>query len=420
MTIMKNGSKPKELKLGIRCGNLIIIKEVESKIGKTKSTQGYDVKIRMVECLCDCGNTTIKDYRSLFKCFKKGQISSCGCLKYKVKGREFDIDPNYGNLSEIEKIIYIENLLKDGYRNIEISRITGRSAANISLIRTKLGLKLFTPRREAPVGEVFGRLTVLRRVKVEFDSNIMCECVCECGTKTIVRLCRLLDGATKSCGCYAKEVARGLMVNNLIPNNTKHADGIRTSPFYYLFSVWMGAKQRCYNPNNKRYSTYGERGITMYESWINDYPAFKKWVLENIGEKPEGSSKKRGDSYSLDRINVNKGYEPGNLKWSTFIEQMNNKSIHTLGHITKPKKREEGFIVPESPVYTKIYEDHYGVQVKKGNVIHHIDWDGSNNDPSNLIEVTREEHGWLHRTLQYELRNCLRDEIIDILRKRNN
>lgn len=72
----------------------------------------------------------------------------------------------------------------------------------------------------------------------------------------------------------------------------------------------------------------------------------------------------------------------------------------------------------KSRYYRGIYESHYNVVIKEGNEIHHIDHDYSNNHPSNLIEVTVKEHGWLHQDKQkYALRNCPREEIFIHLQK---
>ena len=90
---------------------------------------------------------------------------------------------------------------------------------------------------------------------------------------------------------------------------------------------------------------------------------------------------------------------------------ISNKSIED---VTDEYYREQR----KSDYYRRIYENHYNVVIKEGNHIHHIDHDYRNNNPSNLIEVTVEEHGWLHRDKQqYSLRNCPREEILIHLQK---
>ena len=76
-------------------------------------------------------------------------------------------------------------------------------------------------------------------------------------------------------------------------------------------------KQRCLNPNHSVYSYYGGKGIKVFEDWINDFKEFEKWILENLRQKPEGTT--------LDRINSNEDYVPGNIRWSSYSIQNTNK-----------------------------------------------------------------------------------------------
>jgi hypothetical protein len=79
------------------------------------------------------------------------------------------------------------------------------------------------------------------------------------------------------------------------------------------YAAWDSAKQRCTNPNHPRWKDYGGRGITMCEAWRTDFLVF----LRDVGPKPVG--------YTLDRIDNDRGYEPGNVRWTDWKTQENNK-----------------------------------------------------------------------------------------------
>lgn len=79
-----------------------------------------------------------------------------------------------------------------------------------------------------------------------------------------------------------------------------------------LYHTWMGMKQRCANPKHGKYPRYGGRGITVCERWMT----FSNF-LADMGERPEGKT--------LDRIDNERGYEPGNVRWATPKEQMANR-----------------------------------------------------------------------------------------------
>ena len=82
-----------------------------------------------------------------------------------------------------------------------------------------------------------------------------------------------------------------------------------------LYSVWLGMKSRCKNPNYKHYNNYGERGITVCEEWRTNFGAFLEW----------GISAGYAKGLTIERIDNDGNYEPSNCKWATWAEQCLNK-----------------------------------------------------------------------------------------------
>lgn len=157
------------------------------------------------------------------------------------------------------------------------------------------------------VGEKHGRLEIIsfdRRNGKRYYWN----CLCSCGTIKSIRYDSLKANVIKSCGCLNKE---------LISKRTRTHGYTANSEILSEYSCWNHIIQRCTNPNNVSYYRYGGRGITICDEWRNSFEEFFKYV----GIKP-------GKEYSIDRINNNGNYEPGNVKWSTSLEQNNNLSTN--------------------------------------------------------------------------------------------
>jgi len=151
-------------------------------------------------------------------------------------------------------------------------------------------------------GERYNRWTVIEGLGY---SKWLCKC--DCGVIKEVRGTALKQGASKSCGCLQRE-----LVTKRATKHGKHETR--------LYKTWQNMKSRCNNPNASKYYLYGGKGIKVCEGWENDFNAFYNWSLEN------GYS----DKLTLDRIDGNKDYSPGNCRWVTYKVQGNNTTQNHL------------------------------------------------------------------------------------------
>lgn len=158
------------------------------------------------------------------------------------------------------------------------------------------------PRFVDLTGQTFHYLTAIEYLGQKGNkSHWLCEC--KCGNRKSFARDKLMTGDTKSCGCYAKELPHSQLTH-----------GCSGTPEYY---AWLNAKDRCYNPNYKFFHRYGGRGIRVHEQWINDFQSF----IDHIGPRPS-------KEYSLDRIDNDGDYEPGNVHWVTQDKQSRNRSTN--------------------------------------------------------------------------------------------
>lgn len=144
-------------------------------------------------------------------------------------------------------------------------------------------------------GKKFGALVALRpTTDRDQRGSVVWECECACGVRARVNASDLKHGNTTSCGCRA--------------NLKKHGEANSVE-----YSTWERIKGRCHNPKSRRFKDWGGRGIVVCERWRNSFEAF----LEDMGRRPP-------DKTSIDRIDNDGHYEPGNCRWSTPKEQQNN------------------------------------------------------------------------------------------------
>jgi hypothetical protein len=169
------------------------------------------------------------------------------------------------------------------------------------------------------VGTRFGRLVVVDpKCKNAKGYNTKAKCLCDCGKEKIADRSALIRNLTKSCGCYRAEITGKLNYRH------GHAVGRRVPPEYM---TWSNMKDRCHNTKSEFYYMYGGRGITVCPQWQHSFEVF----LSDVGLRPSSD-------HSLDRINPDGNYEPGNVRWLSPEGQANNRrcvKMYTFRGMTK-------------------------------------------------------------------------------------
>lgn len=131
---------------------------------------------------------------------------------------------------------------------------------------------------------------------------------CECGTERVIQASNVRSGNTKSCGCWREET-RGC--TQKIGGEVVFTHQKSGTPEY---RAWSGMKERCSNPRHKSFHNYGGRGIRVCQRWLESFNNF----FADMGPRPSRN-------HSMDRWPDKDGnYEPGNVRWATPSQQMNN------------------------------------------------------------------------------------------------
>jgi len=157
-------------------------------------------------------------------------------------------------------------------------------------------------------GKKFGRLFVEGLSDKKAGRKAYWWCKCECGKKKEIRSDSLTRTTkpVRSCGCIRDEQAT---IN--VKVNHKHKGS-----YTALHHTWMRMRQRCNNPDNKRYENYGGRGIKVCDDWDSDFETFRTWAQNNGYH----------EGLSIERINVDGNYEPTNCTWIPMEEQAVNRT----------------------------------------------------------------------------------------------
>lgn len=147
-------------------------------------------------------------------------------------------------------------------------------------------------------GRRFNRLTIIS-YEGQVAGGAAWLARCDCGNEKVVKRKHLLSGKQQSCGCLRNE------------KHPMQTHGRTKTPEY---RAWKAMKGRCLSPTNKRYEYYGGRGIQVCDEWRDSFEAF----LCDMGPRPS-------DEHSLDRIDPDGNYEPGNVRWADKLTQLRNR-----------------------------------------------------------------------------------------------
>jgi hypothetical protein len=165
------------------------------------------------------------------------------------------------------------------------------------------------PRVQAFLGKKFNRLTAIRFLGMKGSVQFW-EFKCDCGGTKNTKISNVLKGWTGSCGCLHHEM--------LLRRNTVHGYAPRNIHRDAVYRCWLAIHSRCSNQNQKSWKHYGGRGISVCERWSS----FENFLLD-MGDRPVGCS--------IDRINNDGNYEPGNCRWATRKTQNDNKrTVHKI------------------------------------------------------------------------------------------
>lgn len=186
-------------------------------------------------------------------------------------------------------------------------------------------------------GKRFGRWTVIEGVRK--NGKFRWRCRCDCGNESKLRGWDLTSGHSTRCSdCHTRNATHG-------------QSGTR------LYVCWREMRQRCRTKSHHAYKDYGGRGIKVCREWDESFEAFREWALANG----------YGDDLSIDRINNNGNYEPGNCRWATRKQQHRNKRNNVIvaiqGEVGIIAEMSRKYNIPDSTIRGRYYKGLRGIEL---------------------------------------------------------
>lgn len=133
---------------------------------------------------------------------------------------------------------------------------------------------------------------------------VLVECQCESRIRRVIKLADLKAGKSRSCGCLQRAAA----------SKTGRAQAVHGGAGTPEHRIWLAMRRRCYLETDAFFAQYGGRGITVCDAWRDDFAAF----IADMGKRPS-------DRHTLERLDNDESYEPGNCAWVLPRQQARNR-----------------------------------------------------------------------------------------------
>lgn len=294
----------------------------------------YDFDVRGKDITLECSKCGNVIHRTMINGRNKWSelIKSCSCQKEEERRQKQIAFENSKRIKREKILSDAQSMIGDEYGDYEIKDFEFRNDIPKFVIKCKTcghvttvhyrsvktnakypwecrEHRVQTPIKydESYIGRKKNFLTVVGVERNEKNRKLFV-CECDCGNIKRIEPAAWELELVKSCGCKKLE---------LLSEANKKENPLSEMRLYH---VYVGMKDRCYNPNSNNYKNYGGRGIIICDEWINDFWKFHEWAYANGYDE----NAERGEC-TIERKDVNGNYESSNCEWITIQQQQKNK-----------------------------------------------------------------------------------------------